>query len=168
MVQRKMSVAQLHTLFRFVIKFIIIIVLNSSVTSVLCYTVIVAVSVFAVCVSGLLRLVAEVPLHEDTLFWILTLGITRDVHLSTPDVIDLVDVLVKRAALLHTAGACLIFPLLYLSHCLEKLVCGMNLFRVPTGVRGSVGYGQLTVLCNIVTGFRSVLIVCSIIAVDLL
>jgi len=147
MVQRKMSVAQLHTLFRFVIKFIFIIVF----TSVLCYTVIVAVSVFAVCVSGLLRLVAEVPLHEDTLFWILTLGITRDVHLSTPDVIDLVDVLVKRAALLHTAGACLIFPLLYLNHRLEKPVCGMNLFRVPTGVRGSVGYGQMTVLCNIFT-----------------
>jgi len=55
-------------------------------------------------VSGLLRLVSEVPLREDTLYWILTLGITRDLHLSTPDVIDLVDVLVKRAALLHTAG----------------------------------------------------------------
>jgi len=54
--------------------------------------------------SGLLRLVAEVPLHEDTLFWILTLGVARDLHLSTPDVIDLVDVLVKRAALLHSAG----------------------------------------------------------------
>jgi len=55
-------------------------------------------------VSGLLRLVSEVPLHEDTLFWILTLGITRDLHLSTPDIIDLIDVLVRRAALLHTDG----------------------------------------------------------------
>jgi len=54
--------------------------------------------------SGLLRLVAEVPVHEDTLFWILTLGITRDLHLSTPDIIDLVDILVKRAALLQTDG----------------------------------------------------------------
>jgi len=54
--------------------------------------------------SGLLRLVAEVPVHEDSLFWILTLGITRDLHLSTPDVIDLIDILVKRAALLHSAG----------------------------------------------------------------
>ena len=54
--------------------------------------------------SGLLRLVAEVPIHEDALFWILTLGITRDLHLSTPDIIDLVDILVKRAALLHSAG----------------------------------------------------------------
>ena len=54
--------------------------------------------------SGLLRLVAEVPIHEDTLFWILTLGVTRDLHLSTPDIIDLVDVLVRRAALLHSAG----------------------------------------------------------------
>jgi len=55
-------------------------------------------------ISGLLRLVAEVPLHEDTLYWILTLGITRDLHLSTPDIIDLVDILVRRAALLHSAG----------------------------------------------------------------
>ena len=54
--------------------------------------------------SGLLRLVAEVPIHEDTLFWILTLGVTRDLHISTPDIIDLVDVLVRRAALLHSAG----------------------------------------------------------------
>jgi len=54
--------------------------------------------------SGLLRLVSEVAVHEDTLFWILTLGITRDLHLSTPDVIDLIDILVKRAALLHSAG----------------------------------------------------------------
>jgi len=54
--------------------------------------------------SGLLRLVAEVPIQEDALFWILTLGITRDLHLSTPDIIDLVDILVKRAALLHSAG----------------------------------------------------------------
>jgi len=55
-------------------------------------------------VSGLLRLVAEVPLHEDTLYWILTLGITRDLRLSSPDIIDLVDVLVRRAALLHSDG----------------------------------------------------------------
>jgi len=59
---------------------------------------------FVADVSGLLRLATEVPLHEDTLYWILTLGITRDLHLSAPDVIDLVDILVKRAGLLHSAG----------------------------------------------------------------
>jgi len=75
--------------------------------------------------SGLLRLVAEVPLHEDTLYWILTLGIARDLHLSTPDIIDLVDMLVKRAASLHSAGmwtSLLSVPLLFIT--LMPDICG--------------------------------------------
>lgn len=57
-----------------------------------------------VCNSVLLRLVSEVPVLEDTLCRVLTLGLSRDVHLSTADLIELVDIIVRRAANIHADG----------------------------------------------------------------
>jgi len=54
--------------------------------------------------SVLLRLVSEVPVLEDTLYRVLTMGLSRDLHLSAADLIELVDIIVRRAAAIHTDG----------------------------------------------------------------
>lgn len=52
----------------------------------------------------MLRLVSDVPILEDTLIRILLMGLNRDFHLSAPDVIELTDILVRRAAHLYAEG----------------------------------------------------------------
>ncbi|KAJ8037540.1 Integrator complex subunit 1 [Holothuria leucospilota] len=52
--------------------------------------------------SLLMSLLSEVPVEEDSLIRILIMGLTREIHLNPGDAIDLVDKMVKRAAVLHT------------------------------------------------------------------
>lgn len=52
----------------------------------------------------MLRLVSEVPILEDTLFRVLTMGISRDLHLSSAEIVDIIDTIVRRAAAVHAAG----------------------------------------------------------------
>ncbi len=52
----------------------------------------------------LLRLVSEVPVQEDTLLRVLIIGLVRELGVNPPDALDLADQLVRRAAMLHSAG----------------------------------------------------------------
>lgn len=52
----------------------------------------------------LLRLASDVPLLEDTLMWILLMGLSKDLPLNSPDTLELADYLVKRAASLGREG----------------------------------------------------------------
>jgi hypothetical protein len=54
----------------------------------------------------MLRLVSEVPVLEDTLMRVLIMGLSKDIHVSPSDAVELADQLVKRAAQLHHDGQC--------------------------------------------------------------
>lgn len=46
----------------------------------------------------LLRIVSEVPLHQDTIIRIILIGITKDIPFSIPDAMEMVEKVVRRAA----------------------------------------------------------------------
>lgn len=52
----------------------------------------------------MLRLVSEVPILEDTLMRVLIMGLSKNLHVSPSDAVELADQLVKRAAMLHHDG----------------------------------------------------------------
>lgn len=52
----------------------------------------------------ILKMMAEACLKEDTLMRVLVIGLTRDLPLSPADAMDIADVLVARAASVHSDG----------------------------------------------------------------
>ena len=87
--------------------------------------------------SVMLRLVSEVPVNEDTLMWVLLMGLSRDHHINPSDAIDLADQLVRRAASLHPDN----FPVLQMKR-LEIIDVVLNLcaYRHPENIALPKGY----------------------------
>ena len=52
----------------------------------------------------MLHMVCEAPVLEDTLMRVMLVGLTRELPLSANDCMDIVDQLVKRAAMLSFEG----------------------------------------------------------------
>ena len=50
---------------------------------------------------------ADVPVEEDTLMWLLLMGLGYDHRLGANEAVDLADQLIRRAAMLAANGQCL-------------------------------------------------------------
>ena len=73
----------------------------------------------------MLRLVSEVPLQEDTLMRVMIIGLTKELGVSAADALELADQLIRRAAMLHTEGAC---HVIFLQN-IARIVHEFNLFQ---------------------------------------
>lgn len=56
--------------------------------------------------STLLRLVTETPIHEDTLFRIILIGITKEIPYNVPDTFDIILLILKRASSMRLSCNC--------------------------------------------------------------
>ena len=68
---------------------------------------IVPLLLYFICISVLLRMMADVPVEEDTLMWLLLMGLGYDHRLGANEAVDLADQLIRRAAMLAANGQCL-------------------------------------------------------------
>lgn len=48
--------------------------------------------------SLLMRLVSEIPLHEDSIMYIIRIGITKEIPFKVPDTVEIIEQIIRRAA----------------------------------------------------------------------
>lgn len=51
--------------------------------------------------SLLIRLVSEIPLHEDSIMYIIRIGITKEIPFKVPDTVEMIEQVIRRAATLR-------------------------------------------------------------------